>query len=214
MLVAQFLYIVTRDSHIYIYCNALRIQNITFLTLYPRRGFAIACARAPGASEPSARRGGRGRDRLTTPDGSPGPPKLTLQSVHCEKICSQCEKASSRPCAPDRPSRWPSHSHPENHDKTMPDHALLAVVPSIHRVEWACQARDNGCDAFPDFLAAAYRMKRCSWRKSGGEIFRRDLRRGRCGIVRRARCGNSRRRGAHPRRVLTLRQAGLRVCAD
>ena len=41
----------------------------------------------------------------------------------------------------------------------MPDDALLAVVPSIHRVEWACQARDNGCDAFPDFLAVAFRME-------------------------------------------------------
>ena len=144
------------------------------------------------------------RDRLS----------LLSNRYSVKKSALSVKKRVLRPCAP-RPSvGWSSHSHPENHDKTVPDHALLAVVPSIHRVEWACQARDNGYDAFPDFLAAAFRMKRCSWRKSGGEIFRRDLRRGRCGIVRRARCGNSRRRGAHPRRVLKLRQAGLRVRAD
>ena len=80
----------------------------------------------------------------------------------------------------------------------MSDHALLAVVPSIHRVEWACQAWENGCDAFLDFLAVAFRMEEVLLARTVMRFFRREQRRGQCAIVRRARCGNSGRAGEHP----------------
>ena len=107
---------------------------------------------SPSASEPSAGRGGRRRDRLTTPDGSPGPPKLTLQSVQCEKICSQCEKASSRPCAPDRPSAALLATQPENHAVSWSATAAALAVVSFGMVHGLYEWIWNGSDAFPDFL--------------------------------------------------------------